>query len=267
VDRQMYIRMRGRVLGPYDYEKLHSMAMRGQLSRLHELSEDATNWVKASNYPDLFLSEASQSIVPEERIVESPTSTPNGPPEIPIETQWWYSKNGVQAGPVGLVTLQQMLSSGSLSPDDLVWTDGMAQWSPARSVPGVMPVSAPPIPPSSENTKFCHHCGARIASLAEICPKCGIRQTDILRAPAQPVAGPSKVVACLLAIFLGGLGAHKFYLGETGWGVMYLLGSILLCWTIFVPLTIAVVCLVEGIVYLTYSDADFARKYGPRTIA
>lgn len=33
--------------------------------------------------------------------------------------------------------------------------------------------------------------------------------------------------AVLLALFLGGLGAHKFYLGKTGAGIIY----ILFCWT------------------------------------
>lgn len=31
-----------------------------------------------------------------------------------------------------------------------------------------------------------------------------------------------KSTALLLAIFVGGLGIHKFYLGETGMGVLYL---------------------------------------------
>jgi TM2 domain-containing membrane protein YozV len=31
--------------------------------------------------------------------------------------------------------------------------------------------------------------------------------------------------AVLLALFLGGLGAHKFYLGQTGLGIVYLLFS------------------------------------------
>ncbi|MGM9508565.1 TM2 domain-containing protein [Larkinella sp. GY13] len=33
----------------------------------------------------------------------------------------------------------------------------------------------------------------------------------------------SKSTAALLAFFLGGLGIHKFYLRQTGWGVAYLL--------------------------------------------
>jgi TM2 domain-containing membrane protein YozV len=40
--------------------------------------------------------------------------------------------------------------------------------------------------------------------------------------------------AILLALFLGGLGAHKFYMGETGLGILY----ILFCWT-YIPSIIA----------------------------
>jgi TM2 domain-containing membrane protein YozV len=35
----------------------------------------------------------------------------------------------------------------------------------------------------------------------------------------------NKVVAGLLAIFVGGLGIHKFYLGKVGQGILYLLFS------------------------------------------
>ncbi len=43
----------------------------------------------------------------------------------------------------------------------------------------------------------------------------------------QPQYGPprstrDKTTALLLAIFLGGLGAHQFYVGKTGMGILYL---------------------------------------------
>lgn len=65
----------------------------------------------------------------------------------------------------------------------------------------------------------------------------------------------NKTTAGLFAILLGGLGVHKFYLGRTGQGVIYLL----LCWA-FLPSIIAVI---EGIQYLTMSDEEFNYKYNP----
>jgi TM2 domain-containing membrane protein YozV len=38
-------------------------------------------------------------------------------------------------------------------------------------------------------------------------------------------AAKNEVVGVLLALFLGSFGIHKFYMGETGWGVLYLLFS------------------------------------------
>ncbi|WP_064468002.1 TM2 domain-containing protein [Lederbergia galactosidilytica] len=50
----------------------------------------------------------------------------------------------------------------------------------------------------------------------------------------------NKVVAGLLGIFLGGFGVHKFYLGQIGLGVVYLL----FCWTT-IP---GIIGFIEGII-------------------
>jgi TM2 domain-containing membrane protein YozV len=63
----------------------------------------------------------------------------------------------------------------------------------------------------------------------------------------------NKLAAALLAIFLGGLGIHKFYLGKVGAGILY----ILFCWT-GIP---EIVGVIEGILMLLMSDADFNAKY------
>jgi TM2 domain-containing membrane protein YozV len=98
------------------------------------------------------------------------------------------------------------------------------------------------------STKYCYACGTQISSLSEICPKCGEHQK------LQPGRKErSRVTAALLAIFLGGLGIHKFYLGNIWGGLIYLL----FCWT-FIP---SIVGFVEGLFYLIISDADFNRKY------
>jgi len=98
--------------------------------------------------------------------------------------------------------------------------------------------------------KYCRDCGSVIALRAEICPKCGVRQAE----PPRTEGHKSKVSAGLFALLLGGIGIHKFYLGRPVQGILY----ILFCWT-FIP---AIVALVEGIVYLSMSDEQFAQKYG-----
>lgn len=64
----------------------------------------------------------------------------------------------------------------------------------------------------------------------------------------------SKYVAAALAFFLGGIGAHKFYLGKKLQGFLYLI----FVWT-YIP---AILGLIEGIIYLTKSDGEFNAKYG-----
>jgi TM2 domain-containing membrane protein YozV len=94
--------------------------------------------------------------------------------------------------------------------------------------------------------KYCQNCGAQIDERAVICPKCGV-----------PIAGAkepkSRTVAIILALFAGGFGIHKLYLGVGRWW-LYLL----FFWTL-IP---ALIALVEMIQYIMMSDAAFHEKYG-----
>ena len=69
----------------------------------------------------------------------------------------------------------------------------------------------------------------------------------------------SKVAAGVLAILLGTLGIHKFYLGNTKPALIMLLVS-LLTFGIGAPI-MAIIGLVEGILYLTKSDEEFYQLY------
>lgn len=64
----------------------------------------------------------------------------------------------------------------------------------------------------------------------------------------------SKTVAGLLAIFLGGVGAHKFYLGQTTNGILYLVLSFTL-----IP---ALLGLIDGIRILAMTPERFAQRFG-----
>lgn len=64
----------------------------------------------------------------------------------------------------------------------------------------------------------------------------------------------NRITAAIFAIILGGIGVHRFYLGQTGMGIIYLL----FCWT-GIP---ALIGLIEGILMLTMTDNEFKNKYG-----
>lgn len=67
----------------------------------------------------------------------------------------------------------------------------------------------------------------------------------------------SKTTSGVLGILLGGIGAHKFYLGKTGKGVLYLLTS----WT-GIP---TVIGFIEGIKYLVMDENEFNNRYNNNT--
>lgn len=64
-----------------------------------------------------------------------------------------------------------------------------------------------------------------------------------------------KVVAGILALLLGSLGIHKFYLGYTKEGIIQIVASIVTCGIA------GIIPFVEGIMYLVKSDEEFYKTY------
>ena len=66
--------------------------------------------------------------------------------------QWYYAHGGERLGPVSQEQLRELASSGQLQASDLVWQEGMADWTPAGEVGGLLPEAAaagpPPVPGS-----------------------------------------------------------------------------------------------------------------------
>lgn len=64
-----------------------------------------------------------------------------------------------------------------------------------------------------------------------------------------------RVVAGVLAILLGYLGVHKFYLGYKKEGIIQLVVGLITCGAS------GIVSIIEGVLYLMKSDEDFIETY------
>lgn len=96
--------------------------------------------------------------------------------------------------------------------------------------------------PQGYETIFCSTCGAKIAKSAVACPHCGAPVAQNQQQPQIVINNSNansnvnnnniggrnggkeknKWVAFLLCFFLGYVGAHKFYEGRVGMGILYL---------------------------------------------
>lgn len=112
--------------------------------------------------------------------------------------------------------------------------------------------------PAQEGATKCEYCGAAIAQSTQPVQQAQPQQVVYVQ---QTAANPeranwpikNKIVAAILALILGGLGIHKFYLGQSGKGIMYLI----FCWT-YIP---AILAFIEGITILCSNDENFQIKY------
>lgn len=60
-----------------------------------------------------------------------------------MAAEWYYASGGQQLGPVNTEELRSLLRDGSLKPSDLVWKDGMPDWSPAATISVLKSAQAP----------------------------------------------------------------------------------------------------------------------------
>ncbi len=75
------------------------------------------------------------------------TSTP---PPLPAQKMFHVAINGQSQGPMAISQVTSLISSGSITRDSLVWTDGMANWLKASEVSEVAALfssTPPPLPP------------------------------------------------------------------------------------------------------------------------
>jgi TM2 domain-containing membrane protein YozV len=135
-------------------------------------------------------------------------------------SNWYLLRNGQTHGPYPEEEVRQWVRAGHIAPDEKLNREGDANWLSLDMIP--------------EFAK------------------------DRATAPPWGVAyGPNppkdKMVAGVLAILLGGLGIHHFYLGNTNLGIIYLVLALFG--------VAPVLGIVDGIIYLTKPEDQFQRNY------
>ncbi len=72
------------------------------------------------------------------------------PPPLPAAAAWYAGVNGQQIGPLTPEAFRQQIAAGGITPETLVWKQGMANWCAAQQVGELAGLfnSPPPMPPS-----------------------------------------------------------------------------------------------------------------------
>jgi len=97
------------------------------------------------------------------------------------EVQWYYARNDQQFGPISAAELKQLADVGKLSPDDLLWREGMDAWNTAINLRGLF----------SDDT-------AQGKGLAD--PIIAPPRTDAQRGPARPQSGAAQAPVALRSL-------------------------------------------------------------------
>lgn len=121
--------------------------------------------------------------------------------------------------PIGPMTTEQLRAYG-LNPNTMVQQAGSDQWLPAFNFPELMALI-------QQNNGFGYVSNS----------------------------GKDKIVAGILALLIGSLGIHYFYIGKTTAGIITIILSLVTCgfWSI--------ITLIQGIIMLTMDQQQFDHKY------
>lgn len=91
---------------------------------------------------------------------------------------WYYADAGRQVGPIEEAALDDLVRSGAVRDDTLVWHEGMANWQPHGAVRGPKPAPMPAVPVSADSG-FCSECGrpfptSQLVAIgnASVCAQC-----------------------------------------------------------------------------------------------
>jgi TM2 domain-containing membrane protein YozV len=147
---------------------------------------------------------------------------------------WYLFRDNQTHGPYAEEQIREWIRTGQVLPADKLCREGDQNWSSADMLPEFAGEAAKAPPPSPGAWRYA-------MSTAEL---------------SRDPAAKDRATAGVLAILLGWLGIHHFYLGNTTIGIVYLLIALCSFGTIAPVLGI-----VDGIIYLTKPEDQFQRNY------
>jgi len=125
----LYVKLRGRVIGPFEKDRLLQMIQQGQLSRASLVSSDGDSWQKAGSVSSLFRQDGKGA----SRVKAVETSA-NGGSQQKSDEIWHYGSGTESHGPVTVQAIQELIANGKVGPNDTVWQQGMEDWEPVSNV-------------------------------------------------------------------------------------------------------------------------------------
>lgn len=201
-----YVRSKGKVRGPFSFEKLKTQARKGHVTKTDQISEDKQNWRPARQVEGLFPKSAKRSDPEAAAKTADPKRPRRDPGEelVPVtilddepmdvaepesRTEWHYCLQGDEQtqGPVSEAKLKRLFRSGRLPYDTLVWNETFTDWVEAGRIPAFLPNAASP-------------------SAGGAYPSADPADSE-MEAPVPPLASASLILAILGIAFPIGLGS------------------------------------------------------------
>jgi S1-C subfamily serine protease len=135
MSERIFIRLGKQTRGPFDQAQLQRMMNLGQFGRMHEVSENRTQWRSARAMIDQWSPApgtakgraAKEEPAAESSISSSPPTTSN-----PV---WFYHVAGAQVGPKTADEVRSAITAQAIKRNALLWREGLADWTPADRFP------------------------------------------------------------------------------------------------------------------------------------
>jgi len=174
---------------------------------------------------------------------------------------YYLAVNGERTGPYEASDIQRMLKQNAIGYETLFWKDGMLDWQSVGSQKHLFETSYQQPQQQAYQQPSFQQQGYQQPPFQQPQYQQPVQvfQQPVVVQPVMYAMQKSRLSYILLGLFLGGLGIHNFYAGYSGKGVTQLLLTLLLFWTIVVPIGVWIWIIVE----ICTVDTD---AYGNRMI-